>query len=120
MKKILLFLFSVASVSVSGQGIDKYFESIRNNTAELTAFISQMPKGGDLHNHYSGAVYAESYINWVIAKDYCINPQTLQVAQPPSSGNCYEGWTKFSTLKQTGELNNLKLKLLRYWSVKDY
>ncbi len=25
-------------------------------------FSQQMPKGGDLHNHLSGAVYAESFI----------------------------------------------------------
>jgi hypothetical protein len=31
---------------------------IRNNEAALTAF-SQMPKGGDLHHHFSGSVYAE-------------------------------------------------------------
>jgi len=28
----------------------------------LTAFLEQMPKGGDLHNHLTGAVYAETYI----------------------------------------------------------
>jgi adenosine deaminase/adenosine deaminase CECR1 len=27
-------------------------------TAELVLFFSQMPKGGDLHHHYSGAIYA--------------------------------------------------------------
>ena len=27
-----------------------------------------MPKGGDLHSHLSGAVYAESYIQWAAAK----------------------------------------------------
>jgi adenosine deaminase len=30
-------------------------------TAELTMFFTQMPKGGDLHHHYSGAIYAEQY-----------------------------------------------------------
>jgi hypothetical protein len=31
----------------------------------MLAFLRQMPKGGDLHNHLSGAIYAESYIQWV-------------------------------------------------------
>src|SRR4051812_27190312 len=102
MKKILLFLFSVASVSVSGQGIDKYFESIRNNTAELTAFFSQMPKGGDLHNHYSGSVYAETYIDYAVQRDFVINEATLEVkaALPANS----TGWMRFSQLNGPGQL----------------
>jgi len=114
--KKLPVLFLVFNIStLSAQTVNDYFQKIRTNEGELTAFISQMPKGGDLHNHYSGAVYAESYISWLIDKDYCINPQTLEI-----SGNCYQGWTKFSILKQTGELNNYTQKLLKYWSVKDY
>ena len=34
-------------------------------TAELTLFFTQMPKGGDLHHHYSGSVYAESYVDFL-------------------------------------------------------
>ena len=36
-----------------------YFASIRSNPSLLLAFLAQMPKGGDLHNHLSGAIYAE-------------------------------------------------------------
>src|SRR6185436_16333259 len=36
-----------------------YFASIRNNPSLLLAFLAEMPKGGDLHNHLSGAIYAE-------------------------------------------------------------
>ena len=28
--------------------------------AALTEFFTQMPKGGDIHHHYSGAMYAET------------------------------------------------------------
>ena len=38
----------------------RYFASIRNNPSLLLAFLADMPKGGDLHNHLSGAIYAES------------------------------------------------------------
>jgi adenosine deaminase len=120
MKSAIAFIFLFISGHLYAQSVNDYFQKIRNNKAELTAFISQMPKGGDLHNHYSGAIYAENYLNWVIEKDYCFNPQTLEVAMPSAYGNCYQGWTKFSLLKQTGELNNYKQKILRYWSTKDY
>ena len=118
MKKLLLFAFLLVSVSVCGQSIDKYFESIRNNTAELTAFFSQMPKGGDLHNHYSGSVYAETYINYVVGQNYVINESTLEVKNSvPKDG---KGWVHFSKLNDSGLLAGYKQKLIQKWSVKDY
>ena len=118
MSKILLPIFLFLSASVSGQGIDKYFESIRNNTAELTAFFSLMPKGGDLHNHYSGSVYAETYINYVVDQNYVINEGTLEVkATAPNDG---KDWVRFSKLNDSGLLATYKQKLIQKWSVKDY
>ena len=43
-----------------------YFETIRNQPEPLARFVREMPKGGDLHNHLSGVVYAESYIQWAL------------------------------------------------------
>jgi adenosine deaminase len=118
MKKILLSLCALATLTAQGQTIDKYFENIRNNGAELTAFFSQMPKGGDLHNHYSGSVYAETYINYVVQQDYVINQATLEVkATPPSDS---KDWIHFSALNATGQLPVWKQKLMQKWSVKDY
>ena len=118
MKKLLLFILLLISVSVSGQSIEKYFESIRNNTAALTAFFSQMPKGGDLHNHYSGSIYAETYINFVVQQDYVINESSLEVKPGiPKDG---KGWVHFSKLNDSGLLAVYKQKLIQKWSVKDY
>src|SRR5208337_283809 len=36
-----------------------YMESIRQQPSLLLAFLREMPKGGDLHNHLAGAIYAE-------------------------------------------------------------
>ena len=36
----------------------RYFDSVRHDPVRLLSFLQQMPKGGDLHNHLSGAVYA--------------------------------------------------------------
>jgi adenosine deaminase len=106
------------SFSLSGQTIDRYFESIRNNSVELTAFFSQMPKGGDLHNHYSGSVYAETYISYVVQQDYVINEQTLEVRTGAPKG--VKGWAHFSQLAANGTLGTYKQKLIQKWSVKDY
>src|SRR5438046_713540 len=58
--------------SVSEQKVARSFESIRKSPPQMLAFLLQMPKGGDLHNHLSGAVYAESYIQWSADNGLCI------------------------------------------------
>lgn len=42
-----------------------------------------MPKGGDLHNHLIGAIYAESYLQFAISDKLCIDQKQLTFAQPP-------------------------------------
>lgn len=113
---ILLFHLSIFS---KAQTVSAYLDKIRNDAAALTAFFAQMPKGGDLHHHYSGSVYTETFINAVVAQDYFINKATLEVeANMPPGG---EGqWQRFSTLAKEGTLYNYKELLAQKWSAKDY
>jgi len=67
----------------SEQKTARYFESIRKSPPQMLAFLLKMPKGGDLHSHLSGAVYAESYIQWAAAKGLCVNQATMALSQPP-------------------------------------
>ena len=99
------------------QNVNLYFEKIRNNEAALTAFFSQMPKGGDLHHHYAGSIYAESILDQAIAEDFYLNTQTMMVAkEKPKFGP----WEQFSTLQGVGQLDKYKLKIMQKWTVKDY
>ncbi len=41
---------------------------------ELYAFLKPMPKGGDLHMHLSGAVYAETFIAEAAQQGLCVAP----------------------------------------------
>lgn len=118
MKRFLSATLIAVSLSAQAQTIDRYFESIRNNTVELTAFFSQMPKGGDLHHHFSGSVYAETYINYVVQQDYVINTNTLEVRTAAPKGD--NTWINFSKLNAAGQLATYKQKLIQKWSVKDY
>jgi hypothetical protein len=43
----------------------------------LAAFLLDMPKGGDLHNHLSGAIYAETMIRWAKDEKQCVDPKTF-------------------------------------------
>ena len=50
--------------------------AIEGDPAQLAAFLTQMPKGGDLHHHLSGAVYAETYLGWAATANDCIETAT--------------------------------------------
>ena len=61
----------------------KYFTSIRADPPRLRAFLNDMPKGGDLHNHLSGSIYAESYASFAAADGLCVNVATMALLPPP-------------------------------------
>lgn len=43
---------------------EKYFEKSKESQPELIAFLRKMPKGADLHNHVTGAVYSDYIIDY--------------------------------------------------------
>ena len=61
----------------------KYFASIHNQPSRLLVFLREMPKGGDLHNHLSGAIYAESFLAWSAADGGCLITDTMTLTDPP-------------------------------------
>ena len=52
----------------------------RDSPPRVRAFLHQMPKGGDIHTHLSGAVYAESYLHWAAGEALCVNTETGVIA----------------------------------------
>lgn len=117
MKKTALLVALLLQGIAYAQNVGKYLDNIRDNTAALTAFFSQMPKGGDLHHHYSGSIYTETYVNRVV-KDSCyINKKTLVVNKKgtPMPAN---DWVMLLNLGDS--LAYYKQQLMQKWSVKDY
>lgn len=55
----------------------------RENPTALRHFLSRMPKGGDLHSHLSGAVYAERFVDWAAADGLCLREADLTIVYPP-------------------------------------
>jgi len=53
-------------------GAARYLDDVRDQPPLLLAFLRRFPKGGDLHNHLSGAVYAESLVAWGSESGLCI------------------------------------------------
>jgi len=93
-------------------------------TAELTMFFTQMPKGGDLHHHYSGAIYAETYVDFLDKQGYCVNKQTYKIetdkavveaerAKQPKERNCLGTADVYAD-------DFTYRELLQRWSSKDF
>ncbi|HEV7590889.1 MAG TPA: hypothetical protein VGO40_22450 [Longimicrobium sp.] len=54
-------------------------ERLRASPPRLYAFLREMPKGGDLHMHLSGAVYAESFLRWAAEDSLCVSRRALAI-----------------------------------------
>lgn len=61
-------------------------EAARTNPLQLRNLLKKMPKGADLHNHLSGAVYAESWIRAAAEDQLCVNLTSLSFAKPGDTG----------------------------------
>ncbi|AEE54094.1 adenosine deaminase [Haliscomenobacter hydrossis] len=124
--RFLFLLFCLGLSTLNAQitpekYVADYLNSIRDNRALLTAFFQQMPKGGDLHHHYAGSVYAETFFDFVVNADYWVDTRTLELYDKLESLQVPGGdIKKFSTIKAAGGLEELRYQLLRYWSIKDY
>ncbi len=123
--RIQLLTFFV-SLAVSGQVLAapnaneaataRYFASITGaepKQAELTLFMAQMPKGGELHHHFDGAIYAEKYLEWIDRKGYCIDKTSFRIATNKPAGNCVSAADIIAD-------NTYYRELLQRWSMKDF
>ena len=122
--KILFFLvLSLPGILISQSNasrIDSLLNRLRTNEAALRIFFSAMPKGGDLHHHYSGSIYAEKYIEKVKSANAWVNAVTLEIKFDSSGILKDKEWQKFLTLeKELGEYNFQQI-LLKHFSSKDY
>lgn len=80
------------------------------NIAQLTLFFSAMPKGADIHHHYSGSIYAETFLEWADSAKKTIDTITL-LPRNDAAG---------ITVQQLYAKPALYRKLLSVWSDKDF
>ena len=92
--------------------------------AELTMFFTQMPKGGDLHHHYSGSIYVEQYLEFLDKQGLCVNKQTYRIeldkaliaaerARPAKERNCLSSAEVYAD-------DHTWRELVQRWSNKDF
>jgi len=79
----IFFLSDLAAAQTAEQKTARYFDSIRKQPSLLLAFLHDMPKGGDLHNHLDGAIYAEDLIDFAASDNFCVDRTTSRLLGPP-------------------------------------
>jgi adenosine deaminase len=102
-------LIEEESIYVAENDIDEYFENIRNDKQKLVEFFSDMPKGGDLHNHLSGSVTTEDLIRIARDNNFCIDKSMKLNGTTP---NCPSG--TFPIYGVTSE------DILKSWSMYEF
>src|ERR1043165_2133122 len=80
----IAILLSIATAALADEArTAAELERVRNSPPELRRFVEALPKGGDLHNHLSGATYAESFIAWGAADGLCLSTTSFALVRPP-------------------------------------
>jgi adenosine deaminase len=89
------------------------FDKAKNSPPLARAFLYRMPKGGDLHNHLSGAAYAENLIREGAARGACYDQNTNVASDPP----CDKGKAPLSEALTKPEI---AARLANAWSMRDF
>jgi adenosine deaminase len=102
-------------VGTAEQQTARVFDSLRKASPQMFAFLLRMPKGGDLHSHLSGAVYAESFVQWAADKELCVSQTTFVLSSPPCKQS--DNQVAASTAQTNGVLYRQLIDAwsMRYW-----
>jgi adenosine deaminase len=101
--------------------ISEYFESIKKNKAKLRQFIAAMPKGGDLHNHLTGAAYAELYFEIACKKKLYVDYSTGKLYTTRPDPSTVSDISKVKQLPpDPKDLHESRMKLIDKWSIRNY
>jgi adenosine deaminase len=80
----LLFAASPALADAAREAkVSAILEKLRPDEAALRVFLQQMPKGGDLHHHLDGSVWAEDFLKWADDDGWCIDKTSHALTPPP-------------------------------------
>jgi len=108
----------VAPVQSAEEKAAKYLQSVRHQPGLLLAFLQQMPKGGDLHVHLFGAIYAESMIDWASESALCVDRSTSKLVHA-SCDSC-EPYKNKPSVRCAYQDHVLYNQLVDAWSMRNW
>lgn len=119
---VALALFGLLSTSSIAQTAEQktanYLDSIRHQPSLLLAFVHDMPKGGDLHNHLDGAIYAEDLIDFAASDNFCVDRTTSKLMGPPCD-SC-EHYTPKPAIRCAYDDHILYNQIVDAWSMRNW
>src|SRR5579863_8838234 len=98
-----LVLFTATLFAAEPVSIERRFADARKNPLRLYAFLYRMPKGADLHNHLSGAVYAESFLEAAADRHLCVDRAEMALLDTSA---CKSGQPDAATIRSDNDLRN--------------
>ncbi len=97
----------------------RHMDSLRKHPSLLMAFLGDMPKGADLHNHMAGAIYAESWIDYAAGDNLCVDRSTSTLLPPPCDPACTKDANK-PAVKCAYDDQVLYNQLVDAWSMRNW
>src|SRR4029077_13250342 len=73
---------SAAPSGTAEQRVVRAYEAARANPLDLEAFLRRMPKGADLHYHFPGGIYAETWIREAAEDGLCVDLASHALVKP--------------------------------------
>src|ERR1700719_4023335 len=80
---VLLLLSGFTAAQSAEQRTASSLDRIRKQPQLLLAFVRELPKGGDLHNHLDGAIYAEDFVDFAASGGLCVDRTSSRLLAPP-------------------------------------
>jgi adenosine deaminase len=116
---VLILLSALAAAQTPEQKTAHYFDSIRKQPPLLLAFLRDLPKGGDLHNHLDGAIYAEDLIDFAASDNLCVERSSSRLLAPPCDDSC-EKYTNKPPVKCSYADHVLYNQIIDAWSMRNW
>ena len=120
-RRSLIFLVlpaAFAAAQTAEQKTARYLDSVRKQPSLLLAFLHDMPKGGDLHNHLDGATYAEDLIDFAVSDGLCVDRTTSGLIAPPCD-SC-EKYTPKPGIRCAYDDHVLYNQIIDAWSMRNW
>jgi hypothetical protein len=115
---VITILSALAAAQTAEQKTARYLDSVRTQPSLLLAFLHDMPKGGDLHNHLDGAIYAEDLIDFAASDNFCIDRTTSRLLGGPCD-SC-EKYTANPAIRCAYDDHILYNQIIDAWSMRNW
>jgi len=115
---IVAVLTAFAVAQTAEQKTARYLESIRPQPPLLLAFLHYIPKGGDLHNHLYGAIYAEDLLDFAASDNFCVDRTTSKLLGAPCD-SC-EHYTPKPSIRCAYDDHILYNQIINAWSMRNW